>query len=150
MSEQAEPLLRPQEQAALDETRAMLQAIRRDLIRFVVRLLPAIVRVVCIGIEAGGLVYGVLDAWAVFGSDGAALIPALLLGVIPLLFAFLSGVKWGGLVASGAFTYGAAQALKLIPFPFNQVFLIIVLAALIVSDMARRNAGHEANEYTKQ
>lgn len=146
MAEQAEPLLRPQEQAALNETRAMLQAIRRDLIRFIVRLLPALIRVSCVGIAAAGLIYGTLDAWEAFGSDGAALIPALLLGIIPLLFAFTSGVKWGGLIAAGAFTYGGAQALLLIPFPFNQVFLVIVFAALVISDMARRTVGAESNE----
>lgn len=138
MTEQAEPLLRPQEQAALNDAKAMMRAIRRDLIRFIVRLLPALIRMACVASAGAGLVFGALDAWKAFGSDGAALIPALLLGIIPLLLAFVNGVKWGGMLASGAFTYGAAQGLNALPFPLAQMFIVVVLAALVISEMARR------------
>lgn len=150
MTEQAEPLLRDTERRALAEALALFRLIVREIIRFIVRLLPALIRLACVSIAAAGLIYGTLDAWQAFGSDGAALIPALLLGVIPLLFAFMNGVKWGGMVASGAFTYGAAQVFLVVPFPFNQVVIVIVFAALVISDMARRTVGAETNEHTEQ
>lgn len=150
MAEQAEPLLRPQEQEALNETRAMLQAIRRDLIRFIVRLLPAIIRMTCVSVAGAGLVFGTMDAWKAFGSDGAALIPALLLGIIPLLFAFVNGVRWGGMLASGAFSYATAQGLNALPFPFAQMLILIVLAALVVSEMARRGQPEEMEQSSNE
>lgn len=139
MFEPSEPLLRDDERRALAEALALLRTICREIVRLIVRLLPALIRIACVSIAAAGLIYGTLDAWQAFGSDGAALIPAVVLGVLPLLFAFTNGVKWGGMVASGAFTYGAAQVFLALPFPFSQVAIVIVFAALVISDMARRN-----------
>jgi len=148
MDEQAEPLLRERERRALASAASAFAEMKRDFIRFVICLLPALLRVACVTLCTLGVVYGTLDAWQVFGSDGAALIPAVVLGIIPLMFAFISRVKWGGMVAAGAFTYFAAKILLLIPFPFNQVFLVVVLAALIFSDMARRS--NETEQQTNE
>lgn len=142
-------LLRDGERAALIQTSQLLQDIGQGLLRFIVQLLPALVRVGCVSICAVGVVYGTHDAWVALGGDGAALIPAFALGLIPLLFAFVNGVKWGGMIAAGAFSYLTAQALGVLPFPLNQLSIVVVLAALTFSDMARRHANipnEHANE----
>ena len=141
-----EPFLRDAEKANMAEAAQLVMDAGRDIVRFIVRLIPALFRLACVSVCAMGVVYGTVDAWQAFGGDGIAAIPAFALGLIPLLFAFISGVKWGGIVAAGAFTYGVAQVLLTLPFPLNQLSIVIVLAALTFSDMARRQMDPKQNE----
>ena len=147
-----EPLLRDGERAKLAEAVALVVAIWRDIVRFVVQLLPALIRLSCVAGCAGGLILGTSDAWAAFGGDGAALIPALTLGIVPVLYAFVARVRWGGLLAAGAIALVVGKTLALLPFYLVQISVVIVLAAATFSEMARRPAnvnGVKENESTK-
>lgn len=144
---QGDEFLREGERVALATAARLFHEVVRDLIRFVVRLLPALIRFGCVAVCAVGVTYGTYDAWQAFGGDVPALVPALALGLIPLLFAFISRVSFGGMIAAGGFTYLAAQGLLLLPSLLRQISILVVLATLTFTEMSRRgqpdNSQHE-------
>lgn len=127
-----------QRDAALASAAQLTQGILKDVWTFLVRLLPGAIRLICVTCGAIGIVYGTLDAWQAFGGDGPALIPALALGIIPVQFAFIPTVHYGGMIASGTFTYLVAQGLLMLPGIVVQVLVVVVLATITFSEMARR------------
>ena len=143
----SEPLLRDTERAKLAEAMELLVTIARDIVRFIVRLLPALIRVACVSVCAYGVIYGTIEAWGAWGGDGAALIPAVLLGVVPLAYAFINRVMWGGMVAAGVFTYAVAKGMGYLPFHMAQLLIIITLATLAFMQMSKR--GQPAMELTQ-
>jgi hypothetical protein len=149
MSERGE-FLRDGERAALVRVGQMSLEIAQDLARFIIRLLPGALRAGCVAAAGLSAMYGTLGAWQAFGGDGAALIPAMALGVIPFLFAFVSRVRYGGMLAAGFFTYAVAQGLGALPAIINQILIVIVLAALTFADMAQRSHPEQIqNEHTE-
>lgn len=144
-----EPFLRDTENAKLTEAGQVMFDAMRDFVRFVVRLIPALFRFACVAVAATLVAFGTIAAWQAFGGDMMALIPALTLGIVPLLFAFDAKVKFGGMVAAGAFTYIVAQLLTLLPYPIPQVSTIVALAALTFSEMSRRDMEQNTNELSE-
>lgn len=139
-------ILREREQAALAEAFALAKDAAVGVVRFCVLLIPAALRVLSVIVAALCAINAVSDSWQAFGGDGAALIPAFALGVIPLLFAFVTGVHFGGMAAAALGSYVVSQLLLLLPALHVQALIVIVLAALTFSDMAKRNQTGEPQD----
>lgn len=127
-----------QRRMALATTAKLIAEAQRDVVHFVIRLLPGLVRVLIIGATAVFLVEGTLGAWQAFGADPIAVVPALALALVPMQFAFIPTVHYGGMLAAGGFTYGTSRVLLAMPAEIVQLSAVVVLAAITFMEMSRR------------
>jgi hypothetical protein len=134
----AEKVLREGERAALAEARHLARRIAADVARFIVRSLPALIRAVCVALGFGGAFVGFYWYWLAFGANESAAIPALLFAIYPLVWAIGWRVQWGGLLISGAATLSGAAILSSLEVGLSQLIVVVMLAALVISEMARR------------
>ena len=137
-------VLRDSERAALAEAASLVQGIGIDLLRCGVRSLPVAIRAACIAVGFGGSLYAGLHYWAVFGANEAAAIPALALSIAPLAYAMQARIRWGGVLAVGIASVALVSLLESLPMGGTELFTTLVLAVLVISNMAQRQTNtHE-------
>jgi hypothetical protein len=132
-------ILRDDERAALAEAVQLSRRIAVDVLRFVVRSLPALIRAACLLSAIAGATYAAWVGWLAFGADEAAYIPAACLALAPIVYAIEWRISWGGLLIAGPVAAGLAFVLTFIPEPFTQTSIVAVVALIVLGNMARRN-----------
>ncbi len=137
------PILREGERAALAEAVQLSRRIGIDVLRFIVRSLPALIRAACLLSATAGATYAAWVGWLAFGADEVAYIPAACMALAPIIYAIEWRISWGGLLIAGPVSAGLAFMLTFIPEPFTQTSIVVVVALIVLGNMARRNKDNQ-------
>ena len=126
------------EHKALAEFCAIGIEASKQAIRFAVLISPIVFRVTCVFSAIGGALFSSALLLNSFGATESALIPALLLGFAPLVFALEQSLSWGGMLTSGVASLGIALIFQIIPDLVRPILLVCVFGSMVFHDMSRR------------
>ena len=129
---------------ALEDARHVLADIAATIKTAVIVAIPLLIRGVCVGAAVIGIAYALPACWYAFGGDVPALIPAVVVGVLPLAAALLSRRAWGGLLLAGAVTLVAGAAIESVPASTRAVLLMATIGGLIFYLL--KSKGHDDGE----
>ena len=119
------------EQQAWADTRQLLAGIGAAIRSAAILALPVLLRGVCVGAAVFGISLSLPAAWQAYGGDVPALLPALVVSVLPVTAAVLAKLAWGGLLLAGVATAIAGSLLAVLPAFARSLLVIGAVSGLL-------------------
>lgn len=141
------PIIGPAERHALAEGAALIRQIVDDMARYIIRLLPFIIKAFAVGGGLAGATVSVYQVWERFGGDAAAFVLGFAVGVVPFIYAMSIGqISFGGLLASGSVSAVIGMTFWLLPLLYSNILIILALGTLLILQMTRRDTDSEVTQ----
>ena len=109
-------------------------------------LLPALFRVLCVGVAIAGAALSFLPTWQAFGGDAPAALPALAVILTPAAFAVMAWSGFGGLAAAGLVTFIFSKVLVWIPAPARALVIAGLIASITIYSISHKEHKEQQKE----
>lgn len=124
--------------AALLMVVGALAVLARGALLMVVESAPAVARVFLAGALVAVVAWAWPVAWYAFGGDVAAMLPASMLVVVPVVWALVRRAGWHGLMAAVFVVAGLAAVLSVVTRSVAHLLLVVLLVASVFQSVSAR------------